>query len=65
MRPQSIDTGGVRLDHLLYLHTLKNKMHSLLSIAVIARLSLGVFTATHRGRIVLLYEELDHGFEIT
>ena len=63
MCPQSINVGRVRFNHLLNLDTLKNELHGLFGITIIAGFSLVIFS--YSGRLVVLYEELDHRFEAT
>lgn len=46
MCPQSIDVGGIRFNHLLDLDTLKNELHGLLGITIIAGFSLAVFNSS-------------------
>lgn len=64
MCPESINVWRIRFNHLLDLNTLKNELHGLLGVAIIAGFSLAIFSSSGRW-LVVRYEELEHGFETT
>lgn len=62
MRPQSLDVGRIRFDHLLDSDALEYEVHGLLSVTVVGGAPLSVLST--RGLLVQLNKELNHAFKI-